>query len=100
MNWRNRWFYTPGAWGGYSRHGRQFCGGPWVAMPMTEPQPSSTQPDANSSLTYIGPCRCGWGPHAYYRDQEGRIIHASRVGRVNLSQSSRMESQVQKDKQQ
>ena len=26
--------------------------------------------------TYVGPCRCGWGPHAYYRDEEGNIVHA------------------------
>ncbi|WP_456418853.1 hypothetical protein [Methanocaldococcus infernus] len=25
---------------------------------------------------YIGPCRCGFGPHAYYVDDRGRIIHA------------------------
>ncbi len=25
---------------------------------------------------YTGPCRCGFGPHAFYRDPSGRIIHA------------------------
>jgi hypothetical protein len=25
---------------------------------------------------YIGPCRCGRGPHAWYRDEKGNIIHA------------------------
>jgi hypothetical protein len=29
--------------------------------------------------TYIGPCRCGFGPDAFYRDKSGRIIHASQV---------------------
>ena len=28
-----------------------------------------------SGYTYIGPCRCGIGPHAYYRDSSGRIVH-------------------------
>ena len=27
--------------------------------------------------TYIGPCRCGHGPHAYYRTAAGRIVHAA-----------------------
>jgi hypothetical protein len=26
--------------------------------------------------TYIGHCRCGTGPHAYYQTPEGRIVHA------------------------
>ncbi len=26
---------------------------------------------------YIGPCRCGFGPHAFYEDTEtGKIVHA------------------------
>lgn len=25
---------------------------------------------------YLGPCCCGWGPHAFYQDASGRIIHA------------------------
>ncbi|ADG12691.1 conserved hypothetical protein [Methanocaldococcus infernus ME] len=25
---------------------------------------------------YIGPCRCGFGPHAYYVDDRGRVVHA------------------------
>jgi len=29
-----------------------------------------------SGYTYIGPCRCGMGPHAYYQDPSGRIVHA------------------------
>jgi hypothetical protein len=27
--------------------------------------------------TYIGPCRCGSGSHAYYRTVDGRIVHAA-----------------------
>jgi len=26
---------------------------------------------------YIGPCRCGWGPHAFFVDPSGRVVHAS-----------------------
>lgn len=29
-----------------------------------------------SGFTYLGPCRCGRGPHAYYQDPAGRIIQA------------------------
>lgn len=38
----------------------------WVRPEMSSP----------SGYTYIGPCRCGMGPHAYYQDQSGRIVHA------------------------
>lgn len=27
------------------------------------------------SYKYIGPCRCGLGPHAYYLDENGNLIH-------------------------
>ncbi|MCM8784974.1 MAG: hypothetical protein NC827_05550 [Candidatus Omnitrophica bacterium] len=36
-------------------------------------QPKVTAP---SGYTYIGPCRCGRGPHAFYQDPNGRIVHA------------------------
>jgi len=29
-----------------------------------------------SGYTYIGPCRCGTGPHAFYQDRSGRVVHA------------------------
>lgn len=28
------------------------------------------------NYTYVGPCRCGNGPHAFYQDEQGRIIPA------------------------
>jgi len=28
---------------------------------------------------YLGPCRCGFGPNAFYRTHEGRIVHASQL---------------------
>ena len=34
---------------------------------------------APSGYTYIGPCRCGTGPHAFYHDKSGRIVHASQL---------------------
>ncbi len=29
--------------------------------------------------TYVGPCRCGFGPRAFYVDDQGRLLHASQV---------------------
>lgn len=31
---------------------------------------------APKGYTYIGPCRCGTGPNAFYQDETGRIVHA------------------------
>ncbi|EHP89629.1 DUF5320 domain-containing protein [Methanotorris formicicus] len=32
---------------------------------------------AGGRYRYIGPCRCGMGPHAFYEDvSSGRILHA------------------------
>lgn len=28
---------------------------------------------------YLGPCRCGFGPNAFYRTHEGKILHASQL---------------------
>jgi hypothetical protein len=33
---------------------------------------------------YIGPCRCGFGPHAYYQTPDGRILHASQLTSVGI----------------
>jgi len=40
---------------------------------------SWTRPTVPSGYTYVGPCRCGWGPHAFYQDPSGRIVHAWQV---------------------
>lgn len=34
---------------------------------------------APSGYSYVGPCLCGFGPHAFYQDATGRIAHASQV---------------------
>ncbi len=28
---------------------------------------------------YMGPCRCGFGPHAHYITPEGTVVHASQI---------------------
>jgi hypothetical protein len=36
--------------------------------------------EAPEGYEYIGPCRCGFGPDAYYREKKtGRIFHASQL---------------------
>lgn len=30
----------------------------------------------SSGYSYMGPCRCGMGPHAYFQDPAGRVVHA------------------------
>ena len=32
-----------------------------------------------TGYAYLGPCRCGRGPDAYYRTPDGRIVHASQM---------------------
>ena len=36
---------------------------------------------------YLGPCRCGFGPHAYYLDERGRPVHARRVAPFPLPET-------------
>ncbi len=77
-------------WGrGYGRgwgrgFGRGWRFGGWSAAPSVE------------GYTYIGPCRCGWGPHAFYRDPEGRIVHASQVFGTAAHPSQRAELEALK----
>ena len=55
-----------GNWGWYAR-GR----GNWPAYGHL------TVGDVSGEATYVGPCRCGFWPHAYYRTKDGRLVHAS-----------------------
>ncbi len=40
---------------------------------------------ASKNYTYIGRCRCGYGPNAYYQDTNGKVIHASQLPKTSLS---------------
>jgi len=57
--------------GGYWWH---HAGGYWWPGVAAEP---ITDADLKKGTVYVGPCRCGFGPHAYYRTADGRIVHAS-----------------------
>lgn len=59
---------------GYSRgwFGR---GRAWSAWPVRGRTPAG--------LRYLGPCRCGWGPHAFYQDASGKVFHARDLYRWN-----------------
>ena len=37
-----------------------------------------------SGYAYVGPCRCGAGPHAFYQDRHGRAIHARSLYRGRI----------------
>jgi hypothetical protein len=39
---------------------------------------------APEGCTYVGPCRCGFGPDAFYQDKSGRIVHASQIYRRGI----------------
>ena len=47
---------------------------------------------APEGYTYIGPCRCGFGPDAFYRDKSGRIVHASQLFHWSIPPTTSTES--------
>nr|MDO8062149.1 hypothetical protein [Candidatus Freyrarchaeum guaymaensis] len=57
----------------------------WAASQSSTTSQSPTQaptqpsPPAPRGYRYIGPCRCGFGPNAFYQDPQGRIVHASQI---------------------
>ncbi|BAT72101.1 conserved hypothetical protein [Thermosulfidibacter takaii ABI70S6] len=63
FSWRGR------GWG----HGGRGCGG-WRWYGFDGAPATSVK-----GYTYVGPCRCGFGPHAYYMDTEGKLVHASQI---------------------
>ncbi len=65
------WGYGWGYGRGFGRGwwGRGWGRGWWGAYGYRTPQ----------GYTYVGPCRCGFGPHAFYVDSSGRLLHASQV---------------------
>ncbi len=36
---------------------------------------------APRGYNYVGPCRCGTGPHAFYEDAQGRVVTARQLFR-------------------
>jgi hypothetical protein len=35
---------------------------------------------------YVGPCRCGRGPNAYYRTRDGRTVHVQDIARQTVKE--------------
>jgi hypothetical protein len=64
-------------------HGRAWPRGRWWR------QPPVATPEA---YTYVGPCRCGFGPDAFYQDKGGRIVHAHQVYRWGVPRTPRGEN--------
>lgn len=52
--------------------------GGWYPGHLWQAQHPATQLTAEErkGAVYVGPCRCGSGPHAYYRLSDDRIVHA------------------------
>ncbi len=63
-----RYGYAYGHGGGHGR-GRRGPAGRWGRFPVDGPK----------GYRYVGPCRCGFGPHAYYQDEQGRIYPAGHI---------------------
>lgn len=58
-------------WGWYGRGWGRGFGRGWWGAPYGYRTPQG--------YTYVGPCRCGFGPRAFYVDSQGRLLHASQV---------------------
>jgi len=48
-----------------------------------------------SGYTYIGPCRCGMGPHAFYLDESGRIVHAWQLYRLPTPTKEDLKAEIE-----
>jgi hypothetical protein len=51
-------------------HGHGYC---WPDHDVWSLRPDEMPDD----VMYIGPCHCGFGPHAYYRTSDGGTVHAA-----------------------
>ncbi|MGC8738895.1 MAG: hypothetical protein ACP5UA_09650 [Candidatus Hydrogenedens sp.] len=83
-----RWMSTNSPTPGLSSPGYYRQGWRWMSPnnPADNPPESnlSNETTESSEWTYIGPCRCGRGPHAFYRSSRGNILHASKVKNIEL----------------
>lgn len=52
---------------------------PTTSSPSENVEASKTE--TPSEWRYIGPCACGRGPHAFYQNSKGEIVHASKLNR-------------------
>ena len=43
---------------------------------------SQSRVNTPAGYTYVGPCRCGTGPHAFYQDPNGRVVHVQQLCRL------------------
>jgi hypothetical protein len=41
----------------------------------------NAQVSTPAGYSYIGPCRCGFGPDAFYQDKRGTVVHGSEIYR-------------------
>jgi len=60
-----------GGW--YRGRGWRSYGSGWGRRPLAVLDDVSA---GDTIAEYVGPCRCGTGPHAYYRTTSGRLVRA------------------------
>lgn len=77
-----RW-NQPSSFGQHFAWGRAQCG-----RMDSERESTVRTTEGSSKWTYVGACRCGRGPNAYYQDTEGNLIHASGLRRGMPAQNS------------
>ena len=55
-------------------------------------------PATPAGCIYVGPCRCGFGPHAYYQDTSGKVVPARTVfgGPMEAQPSGSLATELEK----
>lgn len=52
--------------------------------------------DSDKEYVYVGPCRCGRGPHAFYRARNGMLYHASEIRTGRYPYDASLEEKIRK----
>lgn len=55
------------------------------------PQGYASVVGAPKGAAYVGPCRCGRGPRAYYRLADGEVVHAASLPYAKETEEARPE---------
>ncbi len=57
----------------------------WDGARWQYPEPRPVDDVDAQGNAYVGPCRCGRGPNAYYRTRDGRVVHVQDIARQTSS---------------
>ena len=53
-----------------------------------------SKPVGHFDYDYVGRCRCGFGPNAFYRMSNGKTIHASQISYQKTKQRFEQEEEI------